>query len=196
MMTRKFAFVPLLLLFAAATSAQVSTWDFDLRHSNLGFKVKHLMISYVRGSFERFSGLVTYDEKDVTHSSVQVTIDVASISTANADRDKHLRSPDFFDAEKYPEMTFVSRRIDASDGHLKIIGDLTIKGTTEEVTLDVDGPTPPMTDPWGGTRMGATATTRINRTDFGLTWNQALETGGVVVGDDVFITLEVELVKK
>jgi len=190
----------LLTLFAlallGASLAQASTWEADPAHSHVDFKVQHMMISKVPGSFEKFTCSVNYDDKDVTQSSVQVTIDAASINTANEQRDTHLRSPDFFDVAKFPQLTFVSKRIEKTEGGLKIIGDLTIHGVNKEVTLDVDGPTPAVTDPWGMMRMGASATARIARSDFGVVWNKVLETGGVLVGDAVEISIEVELVKK
>jgi len=140
---------------------------------------------------------VTIDDADITKSKVDVTIDAASIDTANAKRDEHLRSPDFFDVAKYPTLKFVSTKVaKAGEGRLKVTGNLTIHGVTKEVVLDVEGPSPAVKDPWGNTKSGASATTKINRKDFGLTWNKALETGGMVVGEEVLITLEVELLKK
>lgn len=180
----------------SAGLAQASTWSADPAHSNIGFKVKHLMVSNVHGSFDKFEATVNYDEKDVTKSSVNVTIDAASINTGVEQRDTHLKSPDFFDAAKFPQLTFVSKRVEKAGDSLNIIGDLTIHGVTKELTLNVTELNPPMTDPWGGVRMGASASARINRTDYGLTWNKAIEAGGVVVGEMVDILIEVELVKK
>jgi len=197
---KRFAII-LSLLFAllvpALASAAVSTWAIDADHSSVQFKVKHLMVSNVKGNFNKFSGAVTIDDSDVTKSKVDVTIDAASIDTANAKRDEHLRSPDFFDVAKYPTLKFVSTKVaKAGEGRLKVTGNLTIHGVTKEVVLDVEGPSPAVKDPWGNTKSGASATTKINRKDFGLTWNKALETGGMVVGEEVLITLEVELLKK
>ena len=197
---KRFAII-LSLLFAllvpALASAAVSTWAIDADHSSVQFKVKHLMVSNVKGNFNKFSGAVTIDDSDVTKSKVDVTIDAASIDTANAKRDEHLRSPDFLDVAKYPTLKFVSTKVaNAGEGRLKVTGNLTIHGVTKEVVLDVEGPSPAVKDPWGNTKSGASATTKINRKDFGLTWNKALETGGMVVGEEVLITLEVELLKK
>ena len=155
------------------------------------------MVSNVKGSFNKFTGTVEINDKDISKSKVEVIIDTNSINTNVEKRDEHLRSADFFDVAKYPTMTFVSRKVVAAGaGHLKVTGDMTLHGVTKEVVLDVEGPTPDSKDPWGNIRKGATATTKINRKDFGLLWNAALETGGVVVGDDVIITLEIELIKK
>jgi polyisoprenoid-binding protein YceI len=155
-----------------------------------------MMISSVRGQFTGVTGTLTYVESDVSRSSVEANIDVASVNTHDAQRDAHLKSPDFFDVEKFPALTFRSTRITRkSDGSVAVAGPLTIHGVTREVEFAVEGPTPPMKDPWGNTRIGVTATTRINRTDFGLNFNAALETGGVLVGEDVNITLELEFVK-
>ena len=177
--------------------AFASTWTIDPDHSNVGFRVRHLMISNVRGSFDKHSGTVVIDDKDITKSKVEVTIDTGSINTNVTKRDEHLRSADFFDVAKFPTMTFVSRNVaKAGQDRLKVTGDLTLHGVTREVVLDVEGPTVESKDPWGHIRRGATATTRINRKDFGLTWNKALETGGVTVGDEVTITLEIEMIKK
>lgn len=174
-----------------------ATWAIDPDHSNVGFKVRHLMVTNVRGSFEKFTGTVEINDKDIAKSKVEVSIDTNSINTNVAKRDEHLRSADFFDVAKYPTMTFVSKRVATSGaGQLKVTGDLTLHGVTKEVVLDVEGPTAESKDPWGNLRKGATATTKINRRDFGLLWNAALETGGVAVGEEVTITLEVELIKK
>ena len=184
------------IAFLTASLAQASTWTADPAHSNIGFKVKHMMVSNVHGSFGKFEVTVNYDEKDVTKSSVNVTIDAASINTGVEQRDTHLKSPDFFDVAKFPQLTFISKRIEKAGESFNIIGALTIHGVTKEVALNVTELNPPLTDPWGGVRMGASASTRINRTDYGLVWNKAIETGGVVVGETVDILIEVELVKK
>lgn len=195
-MIRKPVIFLLALTLAVAAQSQASQWELDAAHTSIEFKVKHLAITNVRGSFEKFSGMVNYDEKDITQSSVQVSIEAASINTSNDQRDNHLRSPDFFDVEKYPQITFASKKIEKTSDGLKITGDLTIHGVTKKVILNVEGPTPPIKSPMGDIRMGATATAKINRTDFGLTWNKIMETGGLLVGEDVAITIEAELVKK
>jgi len=186
-----------LIAFVLPTLALASTWNIDPDHSSVGFKVKHLMVSNVNGNFNKHTGVVEIDDKDITKSTVQVTIDTNSINTNVQKRDEHLRSADFFDVAKYPTMTFVSNNV-AKNGKdtLKVTGDLTLHGVTKEVVLDVEGPSVESKDPWGNIRKGATATTKINRKDFGLVWNAALETGGVVVGDDVNIILEIEMIKK
>ncbi len=183
----------LLLLPAVAFSA---TWNIDSDHSNVQFSVKHMMVANVKGSFGTVKGTVEIDDKDVAKSGVNVTIETGSINTGVAKRDEHLKSADFFDVTKYPAMTFVSKKVVKSgNDKLKVTGDLTIHGITKEVVLDVAGLTAETKDPWGGLRRGASASAKINRKDFGLTWNKALETGGVVVGEEVLITLEVELTK-
>ena len=197
-MKRYLPFIILFMLFfTLPILSHAATWQIDPDHSSFQFKVRHLMVSNVKGDFTKSKGVVTIDDKDVSNLKIELTIDTASVSTDHAKRDEHLRGPDFFDAAKYPTITFVSKKV-IKDGpdRLEVIGDLTIHGMTREVTVDVEGPTPEVKDPWGGFRRGATATTKINRKDFGLTWNRALETGGVVVGDDVNIYIEVELVKK
>jgi polyisoprenoid-binding protein YceI len=181
---------------APATKPAITTWKIDPAHSNAQFSVRHLMIANVKGEFTRVSGQVLFDPSKPESLSAGATIDVSTINTREPDRDTHLKSPDFFDVGKYPTITFKSQRALASSDGLKLTGDLTIHGVTREVTLEVDGPTPPVKDPWGNTRVGASATTKINRKDFGLRWNQALETGGVMVGDEVRITLDVELVEE
>ena len=194
---RKPALFALVLCLAAPGLALSAPWEFDADHTGVHFKVRHLMVSHVRGGFEKVSGKVTYDGSDVTKSTADIAIEVASINTGVAKRDEHLRSPDFLDAAKYPTITFKSKRVEkAGDGKLKMTGDLTIRGVTKEAVLDIEGPTPPVKDPWGNTRVGGTATTKINRKDFGLTWNAALETGGVVVGDDVDISIDMEIFRK
>jgi polyisoprenoid-binding protein YceI len=187
------AVVAALSLPAAATS----TWQVDPNHSSAQFAVRHLGLSTVRGAFTKVSGVVQLDDKDITKSSVEVTIDAASVDTRVEDRDKDLRSDHFFDVAKYPTITFKSTKVEqAGAGTLKVTGDLTIHGTTKQVVLDVEGPTAPVKDPWGNTRAAANATTKINRQDYGVKWNAKMDNGGWVVGDDVGITIDVELVQK
>lgn len=173
-----------------------TTWTIDASHSEVGFSVKHLMISTVRGRFAGVAGTVTYTPGDFASASADITIDAATIDTREEKRDAHLRSADFFDVEKFPTLTFKSRRVQgASAEAFQLVGDLTIRDVTREVVLDVafEGT---QKDPWGNTKAGFTATTRISRTDFGLTWNAALETGGVLVGDDIKIGLDVQLLQQ
>jgi polyisoprenoid-binding protein YceI len=184
-------------LLALRGLAATSTWQIDPNHSAAQFAVRHLAISTVRGAFTKVSGTVQLDDKDISKSSVDVTIDAASVDTRVADRDKDLRSDHFFDVAKYPTLTFKSTRVEqVAPGKLKITGDLTIHGTTKQVVLDVDGPTPAVKDPWGNQRFAVSATTKINRQNFGVKWNATMDNGGVVVGDDVTITLDVEMVQK
>ena len=171
-------------------------WSIDASHSSVSFSVRHLMITNVRGSFEKFSGSATYDAERPEASQVTATIDVASITTGDDKRDGHLRSGDFFDAEKFPSLTFTSRRVARRGDGVELTGDLTIRGVTREDTLAVDEITAPNKDPWGNVRVGASAKTKIKRSDFGITWNSALETGGVLVGDDISIAIDVSLVKQ
>jgi polyisoprenoid-binding protein YceI len=184
------------VLLALSAAAQTSTWNIDPNHSSAQFTVRHLGISNVSGAFTKVSGSVALNDKDITQSQVSATIDASSIDTRQPDRDKDLRSPNFLDVEKYPTLEFKSKRIVKSGDKLQLVGDLTLHGTTREVTLDVDGPTPELTDPWGNLRRGFSATTTINRKDFGVVWNNTLKTGEAVVGDNVKIQLDVELVKK
>ena len=180
----------------STTPTTATRWTLDAGHSAVGFSVRHLMITNVRGEFEKFRGDVTYDADRPEATRIQATIDVASLNTREAKRDADLRSPLFFDVENHPEMTFVSKSArPAGDGNLEVTGDLTLRGTTHEVTLSVRDISAPQVDMRGNPRIGATASTRIKRSDFGMTWNKALDTGGVVVGDVVTITLEVSLVK-
>jgi polyisoprenoid-binding protein YceI len=165
-------------------------------HSSAHFKVRHLMIANVRGEFSKISGTVVADSSNLAASNVTAEIDVNSINTREPDRDKHLKSADFLDVANYPTIKFQSKTIDADGPEAyKVTGDLTIRGVTREVVLYVTGPTPEIKDPWGYTRRGAEAVAKINRKDFGLTYNPVLEAGGVVVGDEVEISIEVELVK-
>ncbi|MDA8120989.1 MAG: YceI family protein [Deltaproteobacteria bacterium] len=185
-----------LLILALPALVTAATWEFDPAHTGTHFKVRHLMVSNVRGDFDKVSGKIVYDEKDLSRSSADITIDAASINTRVAQRDAHLKSPDFLDVAKYPTIVFRSKKVDkAGDGKLRMTGDLTIRGVTRGVVLDIEGPTPPIKDMQGNTRVGGTATTTINRKDFGLTWNKALEAGGVVVGDEVEISIDIEIVK-
>jgi len=179
---------------ATATPAR-TTWKIDPAHSQVEFAVRHLMITTVRGRFTDVSGTVVTDEADPAHAEVEVTINVNSIDTREPQRDAHLKSADFFDAEQYPTITFKSTRVtDVRGDQFKLAGDLTIHGVTREVTLDVTSEGRAK-DPWGGERAGYSATTKINRSDFGPTWNQALETGGFVVGDEIKISLDLQLLK-
>lgn len=183
------------LVFPAAVSA--GTWELDPAHTGVHFKVRHLMVSYVRGDFEKISGKITYDEQDISKSFADITIDASSINTRVPKRDDHLRSPDFLDVANHPSLVFKSKKVEkAGDGKLKMTGDLTIRGVTKEVVLEIEGPTPPVKDLQGKRRVGGAAFTRINRKDFGLTWNKAIETGGVVVGDEVEITIDIEILKE
>lgn len=186
-----------ILAAAAAAAAQPVTWQIDPVHSTATFAVRHMMVTTVRGTFQKLAGTVQFDGKDVKTIVAQATIDVASIDTREPKRDEHLRSADFFDAAKFPTITFASKRVEPKGaGRFALVGDLTIKGVTREVTLDVEGPTPEIKDPGGNIRIGASATTKINRQDFGVSWNRALDAGGVVVGDEVAITLDLSLIRK
>jgi len=180
----------------SATSTPTPRWTLDPGHSAVGFSVRHLMITNVRGEFEKYRGDVSYDAARPEATRISATIDVASLNTRQAQRDTDLRSALFFDVEKFPEMTFVSKSArSASDGQLEVTGDLTLRGITHEVTLSVGDISAVQMDMRGTPRIGATAVAKIKRSDFGISWNKALETGGVVVGDVVSITLELSLVK-
>lgn len=172
------------------------TWKIDPAHSEINFSVRHMMISNVRGRFEKFDGTVEFDEENPENSSVEVKIDAASINTREERRDNHLRSPDFLNVEEYPYITFKSKRIEqTSEDTGRIIGDLTVRDVTREVVMDVDY-AGKAKSPWGTTSAGFSATTKINRKDWGLNWNQALETGGVLVGDELKVNIEIEIVKQ
>jgi polyisoprenoid-binding protein YceI len=182
-----------LMLIPASEAFSADKYVLDAAHTSAGFAVRHMVISNVKGGFADVAGVIMYDESDVAKSSVEVTIKTASVNTNNEKRDEHLRSPDFFDADKYPDITFKSKAINKTDDGLALVGILTIKGISKEVTFPFEI-TGKLTDPWGSVRIGAEAKLKINRQDFGLTWNKALETGGLVVGNDVKIELNVEAV--
>jgi polyisoprenoid-binding protein YceI len=183
-----------LALAPAAALAEGSLWNLDSDHVEAGFSVKHFVVATVKGSFTKTSGKVLLDDKDLSKSSVEATIEVGSIDTRVQKRDDDLRSPNFFDAAKYPTITFKSRKVEKAGDGLKVTGDLTMKGVTRPVTLEVAGPSPEIKDPWGNLRRGFTARTRLNRKDFGLAYNLVVE-AGPVVGDEVVVEINGELVK-
>ena len=173
-----------------------STWNIDSAHSSAEFKVKHMMISNVKGKFAGISGKLTYDAASPASASVEAEIPVSSISTGDEQRDNHLKSADFFDVEKFPAFTFKSTAVKPlGPGENEVTGELSLHGVTKTVTFAVEGPSAPGKDPWGNERIGLAAATKINRKDFGLSWNAALETGGVLVGEDVTITLDIQFIK-
>lgn len=175
--------------------AAPTSWRIDPKHSSAQFSVKHLMISTVRGEFHGLDGVIFFDDNDISKSKVEVTIDANSVDTREPDRDKHLKSADFFDTTKYPTITFKSSKVEqVSADKLKVTGDLTMHGVTKTVVLDVQRPTAAIKDPWGMQRSAVSASTKINRQDFGVKWNQTLDNGGVTVSDEVQITLDVEMV--
>ncbi|MCB9444427.1 MAG: YceI family protein [Ardenticatenaceae bacterium] len=172
------------------------TWQIDSAHSQISFSARHMMISKVRGRFENFSGVIDFDESNPAASTVNVEIEAASINTRVEDRDNHLRSADFLDAANHPKLTFAGKRVQVTgDNSGRLIGDLTIRGVAKEVVLDVEY-AGQAKSPWGTTSAGFSASTTINRKDWGLEWNAALETGGVLVGDAINIDIELELVKQ
>jgi polyisoprenoid-binding protein YceI len=177
-------------------TASTTTWNIDPAHSSAEFKVRHMMISNVKGSFSGLSGVLTEHSVDSTLSYVEASIPVSTVSTGDAQRDGHLNAADFFDAEKFPTMAFKSTKVVRNgEGEYSVTGDLTIRDVTKPVTFAVEGPSAPGKDPWGNTRIGLSATTKISRKDFGLNWNAALETGGFLVGEEVSVTLEVQFIK-
>ena len=185
------ALVVTIALFATLPAVAQDIWQLDPAHCSAQFSVRHLGISTVRGAFTKLSGAVQYDAAAPGKSSLQATIEATSVDTRVEMRDNDLRSPNFLDVQKYPTITFQSKKVEAAGaGKLKVTGDLTVHGVTKEVALDVDGPTPAMKDPWGNLRMGASATTKINRMDFGVSGRPG------VVGDDITITLDIEMTKQ
>lgn len=182
---------------STTTPSTVTTWNIDPAHSAAEFKVRHMMIAWVKGRIGGLKGVLNFDEADPARSRVKVSADVNALNTGEAQRDGHLKSADFFDAEKYPEITFESTAVKrAGEGEFEFRGNLTIHGVTKPVSFAVEGLGAPNKDPWGNLRIGASATTKVNRKDFGLTWNSALETGGVLVGDDVTLTIDVQFIKQ
>jgi len=193
---RRLSLVLIGLALPAAAAAQSATWTIDPGHSAATFQVRHMIVANVKGEFGGPVGTASFDPKDLSTLRVDATIDARTINTRNPDRDKDLRSDLFFDVTKYPRITFKSRSVTVEGpGKLKVLGDLTIKGVTKPVTLDVEGPTQEIKDIWGSRRIGATATTTINRRDFNIVYNRMLEGGGAVVGDQVSISLDLELTK-
>ena len=177
--------------------AGAATYQLDTDHSSIQFKIRHLTVSNVTGAFNKMKGSASVEGEDLATLKVEVTIDAASVDTGHPKRDEHLRNADFLDVAKYPTITFVSKKVVKADpGKLRITGDLTLHGVTREITVDLEGPTPEIKDPWGNFRRGATGTAKIDRRDFGITWNKALDTGGLVVGNEVGIQVDVEWVRK
>jgi polyisoprenoid-binding protein YceI len=187
-----------ILLLGIPVLAYGVTWQIDPDHSSFQFKIRHLMVSNVRGDFGKIiKGTIRYDDQDIPDTKAEVVLDAASINTSHGKRDEHLRGPDFFDVTRYPTITFVSKQVTKEGAdRMRVIGDLTIRNMTREVVLEVQGLTSEIKDPWGNFRRGLTATTKINRKDFGITWNKALDTGGMVVGEEVEISVEIEMIKK
>ncbi len=181
---------------SVSASGETTTWKIDPKHSAAQFGVTHMMISTVRGEFHNLDGVIVLDDKDITKSSVNVTIDAKTLDTREPDRDKDVKGANFLDVEKFPTFTFRSNKVEqAGAGKLKVTGDLTIHGVTKSVVLDVDGPKAPIKDPWGLQRSAAFATAKINRKDFGVNWAKTLDTGGAIVGDEISITLDVEMIQ-
>ena len=180
---------------ATATQTGESSWTIDAIHSSVNFSIRHMVFANARGSFTKFDSKLNLNSNDIAKSYVEATIDTSSITTNTADRDTHLKSPDFFDVEKFPEIKFISKNFEKTADGLKVNGFLTIKGITKEVTLEVEGPSPELKDPWGNTKLSLSASTKINRKDFGLTWNATVETGGLMVGEDVTLTIDAEYAK-
>jgi polyisoprenoid-binding protein YceI len=182
--------------FIQTSSSPASAWEIDTSHASAGFKVRHMMVANVRGELGPVSGTVWLDERQPERSRVDVRIDVRGINTREPKRDEHLRSADFFDAENHPEVRFVSTEVKQGRQGLVLVGDLTIRGVTRSISLDVEPLEPALTDPWGNTRRGVAARGRLNRKDFGLEWNMVLEAGGFLVGDRVDLEIEAELTLK
>jgi polyisoprenoid-binding protein YceI len=185
------------LALCTPSIAMAASYQLDADHSSIQFKVRHLTVSNVTGTFNKFKGSASVEGEDLATLKVEVAIDAASVDTGHEKRDEHLRNADFLDVAKYPTITFISKKIvKAEPGKLRITGDLTLHGVTREITVDLEGPTPELKDPWGNFRRGATGTSRIDRRDFGITWNKALDTGGLVVGNEVGIQVDIEWVRK
>ena len=189
--------IAIVMMVALPVLAHADTWQIDPAHTNVEFTVRHMMISNVKGQFQKTSGTITANGIDPASAKIDATIDATSIDTRVDRRDAHLKSPDFLDVAKFPTITFKSTKVEAAGpGKWKVTGDLTLHGVTKPVVLDVEGTGAPIHDPMGNTRAGASATTKIRRSDFGLIWNKALEAGGVMVGDEVAISIDLEAIKK
>jgi polyisoprenoid-binding protein YceI len=182
--------------FAPVPARAADTYEIDPAHTAVQFSVRHMMISNVRGEFTKLSGKAVGDIAHPTEAVVEATIDATSVDTRNEKRDEHLKSPDFLDVAKFPTITFKSTKVEKAGDGWKLTGDLTLHGVTKPVVLDVSNVTPPTKDPWGNTRIGAQAATKINRQDFGIVFNKTLDGGGVLVGDELAITIDVEVMKK
>jgi polyisoprenoid-binding protein YceI len=194
-MPRRLVAAALFALLVSAAAAQAQSWTIDAGHSAAHFAVRHMMVSTVRGDMGKVAGTVTYDGKNLAAATVDATVDVTGISTRDEKRDAHLKSPDFFDVATHPTITFKSKKVTPNtDGSFNVVGDLTMRGVTKEVTLACEALRPAIKDQRGGSRTGTTATTKINRQDFGITWSRALDGGGLVVGDEVSITIDLELI--
>jgi polyisoprenoid-binding protein YceI len=183
------------LALVVPARARAATWEVDPAHSSIGFAIRHMMISTVRGQLRTFKAKATGDPANPAGATLEATIDAGSIDTGNEKRDTHLKSPDFLDVAKFPTITFKAKKIAAAAGKATVTGDLTLHGVTKEVVLEVEGPTPVIKDPMGNTKAGAHATTRINRKDFGIVWNKSMDGGGLMVGDDIDVTIDVEAAK-
>jgi len=192
---RVIVFSLLAVIMAAGAVFSADTYSIDLSHSYAGFSVRHLVITNVKGNFASFSGEITFDENDTIKSSANVIIDIASINTSNADRDKHLRSADFFDVEKYPEMTFVSTGVEKDGDDMILNGRLTMHGVTKDISIPFEF-LGKVTDPWGKERIAFEGETKLSRKEYGMTWSKTIETGGLIVGDEIKIELQIEAVKK
>ncbi len=187
----------LLVMAVTPALAGVSVWQIDPAHSSAQFAVRHLMVSTVRGTLGKVTGTAKVDEADLTRSSVDATVDATTIDTREPKRDAHLKSPDFFDVATYPTITFKSKQVKKiDDGKFQVLGDLTLHGVTKEVTLNVEGSPQPFKDPAGNVKIGGVATTRLNRKEFNIVWNKSMDGGGVVVGDDVDVTIDLELIRQ
>ncbi len=189
--------IAIAFVVALPVLARADTWQIDPVHTNVEFTVRHMMISNVKGQFQKTAGTITANGNDPASAKIDATIDASSIYTRVEKRDMHLKSPDFLDVAKFPTITFISTKVEAEGPNKwRVTGDLTLHGVTRPVVLEVEGSGAPIIDPMGNTRAGASATTKIKRSDFGLTWNKALEAGGVMVGDEVAISIDVEAIKK
>jgi polyisoprenoid-binding protein YceI len=197
LLSRVFCISAAVVILSVPASAATSTWQVDPAHTAAQFAVKHLMISTVRGAFKGVTGTVVWDDQDITKSTVNVTIDATTVDTSEPKRDADLKSDHFFEVAKYPTITFKSTKVaQAGAGKLKVTGDLTIHGVTKQVMLEVDGPSASVKDPWGNTRTAISASTKINRQDYNVKWNATMDGGGVVVSDDVNITIDLEMTKQ